>query len=62
MLEGFVPYPDEFVKRYREKGYWFSTPEAWTVKGDFRSLTYMRPLAIWAMQHAWEMSKKKKTW
>src|SRR5512136_555633 len=22
MLEGFVPYPDEFVKRYREKGYW----------------------------------------
>ncbi len=22
MLEGFVPYPEEFVKRYREKGYW----------------------------------------
>ena len=22
MLEGFVPYPDEFVKRYREKRYW----------------------------------------
>jgi len=22
MLEGFVPYPDSFVKKYREKGYW----------------------------------------
>jgi hypothetical protein len=22
MLEGFVPYPEIFVKRYREKGYW----------------------------------------
>jgi 2,3-dihydroxybenzoate-AMP ligase len=22
MLEGFVPYPAEFIKRYREKGYW----------------------------------------
>ena len=22
MLEGFVPYPDAFVKRYKEKGYW----------------------------------------
>ncbi|MFH1115015.1 MAG: AMP-binding protein [Pseudomonadota bacterium] len=22
MLEGFVPYPEEFVKRYREKGCW----------------------------------------
>ncbi len=22
MLEGFVPYPDEFIRRYREKGLW----------------------------------------
>jgi 2,3-dihydroxybenzoate-AMP ligase len=22
MLEGFVPFPDEFVKRYRDKGLW----------------------------------------
>ena len=22
MLEGFVPFPDEFVKKYRGKGYW----------------------------------------
>ncbi|XP_024514896.1 non-lysosomal glucosylceramidase isoform X1 [Selaginella moellendorffii] len=33
-------------------GYWFQTPEAWTTDGHFRALTYMRPLAIWAMQWA----------
>ncbi len=22
MLEGFVPYPESFVKKYKEKGYW----------------------------------------
>jgi non-lysosomal glucosylceramidase len=44
---------------YIDKGYWFSTPEAWTSKGDYRSLTYMRPLAIWAMQDAWERADRK---
>ncbi|KAL8162878.1 hypothetical protein V2J09_014367 [Rumex salicifolius] len=33
-------------------GYWFQTPEAWTMDGHFRSLIYMRPLAIWGMQCA----------
>ncbi|KAJ6326210.1 hypothetical protein OIU78_013333 [Salix suchowensis] len=33
-------------------GYWFQTPEAWTIDGHFRSLIYMRPLAIWGMQWA----------
>ncbi|CAA6655301.1 unnamed protein product [Spirodela intermedia] len=33
-------------------GYWFQTPEAWTVDGHYRSLIYMRPLAIWGMQWA----------
>jgi Glycosyl-hydrolase family 116, catalytic region len=32
--------------------YWFQTPEAWTIDGHYRSLIYMRPLSIWAMQHA----------
>ncbi len=41
---------------YYRTGYWFQTPEAWNEKADFRALTYMRPLAIWAMQ--WELSKK----
>lgn len=32
--------------------YWFQTPEAWTMDGHYRSLMYMRPLAIWGMQYA----------
>ncbi|WVZ12129.1 hypothetical protein V8G54_016659 [Vigna mungo] len=38
-------------------GYSFQTPEAWTNKDEYRSLCYMRPLAIWAMQ--WELSRTK---
>jgi len=37
--------------------YSFQTPEAWTTKDEYRSLCYMRPLAIWAMQ--WELSRTK---
>ncbi|XAR56279.1 Glucosylceramidase [Bertholletia excelsa] len=33
-------------------GYAFQTPEAWDTNGRYRSLTYMRPLAIWAIQWA----------
>ncbi|CAM8982136.1 unnamed protein product [Rhodiola kirilowii] len=33
-------------------GYAFQTPEAWNTEGQYRSLVYMRPLAIWAMQWA----------
>ncbi|RLM62313.1 non-lysosomal glucosylceramidase-like [Panicum miliaceum] len=33
-------------------GYAFQTPEAWTEEGGYRSLHYMRPLSIWAMQWA----------
>ncbi|KAI5068564.1 hypothetical protein GOP47_0016909 [Adiantum capillus-veneris] len=39
-------------------GYWFQTPEAWTASGQFRSLAYMRPLAIWAMHWALHLPKK----
>ena len=35
-----------------ELGYWFATPEAWDVRGNYRSLGYMRPLCIWAMEYA----------
>lgn len=38
-------------------GYSFQTPEAWTPNGQYRSLQYMRPLAIWAMQ--WALSPPK---
>ncbi|XP_030955434.1 non-lysosomal glucosylceramidase-like isoform X2 [Quercus lobata] len=33
-------------------GYSFQTPEAWNNKDQYRSICYMRPLAIWAMQWA----------
>lgn len=39
-------------------GYWFATPEGWEQNGNYRSLGYMRPLSIWAMQYAKEISKK----
>ncbi|XP_039852540.1 non-lysosomal glucosylceramidase-like isoform X2 [Panicum virgatum] len=38
-------------------GYAFQTPEAWTEDGGYRSLHYMRPLSIWAMQ--WALSPPK---
>lgn len=44
---------------WRDFGYWFATPEGWEKTGNYRSLGYMRPLAIWAMQFSVEMSNKK---
>lgn len=41
-----------FLAGWSDLGYWFQTPEAWTMDGYFRSLAYMRPLAIWSMQWA----------
>ncbi|XP_020575799.1 non-lysosomal glucosylceramidase-like [Phalaenopsis equestris] len=38
-------------------GYAFRIPEALNVQGEYRSLSYMRPLAIWAMQ--WALSPPK---
>ncbi|XP_076896835.1 uncharacterized protein LOC143549958 [Bidens hawaiensis] len=38
-------------------GYSFQTPEAWDINGSYRSLAYMRPLAIWAMQ--WALTQPK---
>jgi non-lysosomal glucosylceramidase len=35
---------------YETKGYWFRTPEAWDVTGDYRASMYMRPAAIWTME------------
>jgi non-lysosomal glucosylceramidase len=32
------------------KGYWFRTPEAWGITGNYRASMYMRPAAIWAME------------
>ncbi|WP_263367811.1 non-lysosomal glucosylceramidase [Edaphobacter bradus] len=35
---------------YESKGYWFRTPEAWDITGDFRAGMYLRPTAIWALE------------
>lgn len=37
--------------------YAFQTPEGWNNNEQYRSLCYMRPLAIWAMQ--WALSPPK---
>jgi len=33
---------------YETKGYWFRTPEAWDINGDFRASMYHRPGSVWA--------------
>jgi non-lysosomal glucosylceramidase len=46
---------------YQDLGLWFQTPEAIMENGTIRAGAYMRPLAIWAMQWAWERRKKSAT-
>ncbi|KAH7573064.1 hypothetical protein JRO89_XS03G0061000 [Xanthoceras sorbifolium] len=57
--EGFATAEGIFTAGWSEEGYgyWFQTPEAWTIDGHFRSLIYMRPLSIWGMQWAISMPK-----
>lgn len=33
---------------YEKKAYWFRTPEAWDINGNFRASLYQRPGAVWA--------------
>lgn len=40
---------------WQEFGYWFATPEGWEKNGNYRSLGYMRPLSIWALEYAREL-------
>jgi non-lysosomal glucosylceramidase len=35
-----------------DRGLWFRTPEAYLQNGDYRAAMYLRPLAIWAIEHA----------
>ena len=37
----------------------FQTPEAWDASMNYRALAYMRPLAVWAIQYAWENGAKQ---
>lgn len=56
--EAFDTAKGIFTCSYKMRGYWFQTPEAWDTNGDFRSLGYMRPLSVWAIQ--WELDKNKR--
>jgi non-lysosomal glucosylceramidase len=35
---------------YEDRGYWFRTPEAWDVTGNYRASMYMRPVGIWGIE------------
>ena len=50
--EGLKTAHGAYKVTYADRGYWFRTPEAWTERGNFRATMYMRPLAIWAIEHA----------
>ncbi|XP_024524629.1 non-lysosomal glucosylceramidase isoform X2 [Selaginella moellendorffii] len=52
--EGFRTAKGVFLNGWSDQGhgYAFQTPEAWDNDGKYRSLAYMRPLSIWAMQWA----------
>lgn len=52
--EAFVTAGAIAGQTYGGLGYWFMTPEAWDADRGHRSLAYMRPLAIWAIQWAWD--------
>jgi non-lysosomal glucosylceramidase len=43
-----------WLSGWNELGYWYATPEAWELKGNYRSLGYMRPLSVWALHWAIE--------
>ncbi|KAL6971083.1 glucosylceramidase [Sarracenia purpurea var. burkii] len=57
--QAFTTAEGIFIAGWSEEGYGYSfqTPEAWTMDGHFRSLIYMRPLAIWGMQWALSLPK-----
>lgn len=40
-------------------GLQYQTPEAYTLVKSYRSPGYMRPLAIWSVQHAIEMRNSR---
>lgn len=43
---------------WRDRGYFFRTPEAYDEDGMYRASMYMRPGAIWSMEYALDLGKK----
>lgn len=54
--EGFKTASGIYNTCFERLGMGFQTPEAIIANGNFRSLAYMRPLSIWAMQ--WALKKR----
>jgi len=51
--EAFTTLRGTYRVIYEDYGLWFQTPEAISAQGNVRAISYMRPLAIWAIQ--WEL-------
>ncbi|KAK3911068.1 Non-lysosomal glucosylceramidase [Frankliniella fusca] len=58
--EAFLTAGGMFNTVYNRIGLGFETPEALYEKDHYRAIGYMRPLAIWAMQLAWQQRKNHK--
>ncbi|XP_077988859.1 non-lysosomal glucosylceramidase-like [Glandiceps talaboti] len=54
MQEAFTTAAGVYRTIYEKTGLGFQTPEGYFAKSEYRSVGYMRPLAIWAMQYALE--------
>lgn len=56
--EGFQVANGIYNTVYNKIGLGFQTPEALFSNKAYRSVAYMRPLSIWAIQFAWETYNK----
>lgn len=54
--EGFETAKGVYNMVYDDYGLWFQTPEAMSAYESVRAISYMRPLAIWAIQ--WELETR----
>jgi non-lysosomal glucosylceramidase len=52
--EGFATAKGVNNVVWRDRGYFFRTPEAYDIKGLYRASMYMRPGSIWSMEYALE--------
>ncbi len=50
--EGFATAKGIYNVVWRDRGYFFRTPEAFDIHGHYRASMYMRPGSIWAMEYA----------
>ncbi|XP_043279338.1 non-lysosomal glucosylceramidase [Venturia canescens] len=57
--EGFQTAEGVYRTVYEKIGLGFETPEALQENKVYRSIGYMRPLAIWGIQHAWKIHKER---